>query len=121
MSKGRDVEDSLDDILAMADAVQEFLGDLAFEQFLTDRKTIFAVFHALEVMGEASKNVPSEVRNRHPHIPWKKMAGMRDNLIHGYFGVDAEVVWETATRLVPELRSLIESAVSEERGRRPDG
>jgi uncharacterized protein with HEPN domain len=49
------------------------------------------------------------------------MVGMRDNLIHGYFGVDAEVVWETATRLVPKLRSLIESVASEERKRRTDG
>lgn len=121
MSKGRDVEDFLDDILAMADAVQDFLGDLASEEFLADRKTIFAVFHALEVMGEASKNVSAEVRKRHPHIPWRKMAGMRDNLIHGYFGVDVEVVWETASRLVPELRSLIEPVAAEERKRGQDG
>lgn len=115
MSRGRDVEDLLDDMLAMADAIQEFIGNLTFEQFLADRKTTFAVFHALEVIGEASKNVPAEVRNRHPQVPRKNMAGMRDNLVHGYFGVDAEIVWETATRLVPELRDLIDSVVSQER------
>ncbi len=105
----------------MADAIREFLGDLTFEQFLADRKTIFAVFHALELIGEASKNVPPEVRNRYPEVPWKNMAGMRDTLVHGYFGADAEIVWESAARLVPELRRLIESALSRERGRHKDG
>jgi len=58
-------------------------------------KTNFAVFRALEVIGEASKRVPEAVKQRHPHIPWKRLAGMRKRLIHGYFGVDLEIVWQT--------------------------
>jgi uncharacterized protein with HEPN domain len=65
---------------------------------LNDKKTIKAVIRSLEVLGEASKKIPDEVRNRYPRIPWKRMAGMRDKLIHEYFGVDLEIVWNVAKK-----------------------
>ena len=63
-----------------------------FEEFEQDKKTQYAVIHCLEVIGEAVKKIPSVVRDQHSHIPWKEIAGMRDKLIHEYFGADLETV-----------------------------
>ncbi len=114
MRPRREFLDYLRDILEMMDKVKEFIGDMPFDDFALDEKTNFAVFHALEVIGEAAKQVPATVRRRHPDVPWRRMAGMRDRLIHGYFGVDLEIVWETATRLIPELRTRLAEVVEEE-------
>lgn len=110
----RESLDYLRDILEMMDKVQQFIGNMPFNDFATDEKTSFAVFRALEVIGEAAKHVPAPVRRRHPDVPWRRMAGMRDRLIHGYFGVDVEIVWETATRLVPELRPRLAEVLEQE-------
>ncbi|MBI2917088.1 MAG: DUF86 domain-containing protein [Chloroflexi bacterium] len=98
----------------MMDKVTQFIGDMCLNDFAGDDKTSFAVFRALEVIGEAAKQVPAPVRRRHPDVPWRRMAGMRDRLIHGYFGVDTEIVWETATQLVPELRPRLAQVLEEE-------
>jgi len=110
----RETLDYLRDILEMMDKVKRFIGDMSFNEFASDDKTSFAVFRALEVIGEAAKQVPSPVRRRHPDVPWRRMAGMRDRLIHGYFGVDVEIIWETATQLVPELRPRLVQVLEEE-------
>jgi uncharacterized protein with HEPN domain len=86
-----------------------------FEIFLEDEKTRYSVICALEIVGEAVKKVPTAVRQRNPQVPWKDMAGMRDRLIHGYFGVDNEIVWKTATEFAPEIRSEIEAILKRER------
>ena len=114
MRSPREALDYLRDILEMMNKVQEFIGDMSFRDFAGDDKTNFAVFRALEVIGEAAKQVPGPVRRRHPDVPWRRMAGMRDWLIHGYFGGDVEIVWETATRLVPELRTRLAEVLGEE-------
>jgi uncharacterized protein with HEPN domain/predicted nucleotidyltransferase len=77
---------------------QEFIEHLSYDQFSQDDKTVFAVVRALEIIGEATKNIPNSIRKKHPEIPWKDMAGMRDILIHDYFGADMETVWLTVTR-----------------------
>ena len=75
---------------------------------MKDRKTINAVIRSLEVMGEASKRIPDEVRAKHSEIPWKRMAGMRDKLIHEYAGVDLETVWDVIQEEIPPIRPLLE-------------
>jgi uncharacterized protein with HEPN domain len=103
----RDHLDYLQDILSMIDKVEQFTADLSLEEFEENEMVHFAVIRAIEVMGEAAKHVPPEVKRRYPEVPWSRMAGMRDRIIHGYFGVDLHIVWETATRSIPMLRPRI--------------
>lgn len=117
MTDKREVNQYLHDIAEMMSHIQSFTAGMDFDAFVRDTKTNFAVFRALEVIGEAAKQVPEDVRNRYPHIPWKRMAGMRDRLIHGYFGIDFAIVWETASRLIPELSPQISAVVETERQR----
>ena len=78
----------ISDILQQMEDALEFIQGITYEQFVGDKKTINAVLRSIEVIGEAAKNVPEGMRARYPDIPWKEMAGMRDKVIHFYFGVD---------------------------------
>jgi uncharacterized protein with HEPN domain len=104
----REISDYIQDILQAMNAVLDFVKDMAYGNFSKDTKTIFAVVRAIEVIGEAVKNIPSNSRKKYPEIPWKKIAGMRDKLIHEYFGVKLERVWETVKRDIPKLKPLFE-------------
>jgi uncharacterized protein with HEPN domain len=104
----REWEDYLADIIQSMNEVEEFTRGLTYESFMKDRKTINAVIRSLEVMGEASKRIPDEVRAKHSEIPWKRMAGMRDKLIHEYAGVDLETVWDAIQEEIPPIRPLLE-------------
>ncbi len=86
---------------------------MTFDSFITDRKTVNAVIRSMEVIGEAAKNVPESLRKKYPAVPWKKMAGMRDKLIHEYSGVDLETVWKTATEDLPSIKSMISSVLED--------
>ena len=113
MSPDRVYADYLRDIVDAADKAGEFVQGMDFEAFRADPKTVFAVIRALEVVGEATKNVPDVVRASYPQIPWRKMAGMRDKLAHDYFGVDLEVVWKTVTQVLGALREAVAAVLSE--------
>jgi len=99
----RDYRVYLGDILQASRNAPQFVEGLSYEKFIIDRKTISAVVRELEVAGEASKQLPVTMRRKYPQIPWSDMAGMRDKLIHFYFGVDMEIVWETVKARIPEL------------------
>ncbi len=106
--------DYIRDIVDMMTKVETFTSGLEFDDFVKDDKTYLAVIQALEIIGEAAKHVPSALTRRYPDVPWKRMAGMRDRLIHAYFGTDARIVWETASVLIPRLKILMTQVLENE-------
>ncbi|UWZ79562.1 DUF86 domain-containing protein [Geoalkalibacter halelectricus] len=98
----------LKDILAAIVSIESFVTDYDFNAFEADDKTLSAVIRKLEIIGEAVKQLGEDVRQTHPEIPWKQIAGMHDRLIHFYFGVNAHLVWQTVHHRLPELKSAIE-------------
>jgi uncharacterized protein with HEPN domain len=94
----RDYQVYIEDIIVAIESIEAYTKGLTFEGFAGDKKTVDAVIRNFEVIGEATKNVPLAVRREYPKVPWRDMAGMRDKLIHGYFGVQLEVVWKTLKR-----------------------
>jgi uncharacterized protein with HEPN domain len=103
----RDPIDFLMDILDSIEKIENFVEGYDFEEFSRDAKTIYAVVRALEIIGEATKNLPNSLKVEHPEVPWRDMAGFRDKVVHGYFGVDLEVIWDTAVDDAPSLKPLI--------------
>ncbi len=99
--------DFIKDIIDSIDDIERFIGNMSFDEFLQDRKTINAVIRSLEIIGEASKKIPPEIRDKNTSVPWKRMTGMRDKLIHEYFGVDMEIVWMVIKEELPPLKSMI--------------
>lgn len=112
--KGREIADYLADILGSIVEVEEFVHGITYTAFAADKKTINAVIRSLEVLGEATKHVPAAYRNKHPDIPWSKMAGMRDVLIHDYMGVDLMTVWKVVQERLPEIKPLVDALVVHE-------
>ena len=104
----RDYRLYLKDILAAMLDAQEFVEGMNFDAFAADDKTASAVVRKLEIVGEATKNVPETIRQKYPQVPWRQMAGMRDRLIHGYYDVNYSVVWEVVTKLIPPLQPIIQ-------------
>ena len=111
MSEKRDPRVYLEDILDAARKAGEFSAGLSFEDFEADEKTVYAVVRALEIVGEASKQLPPGIRERAPDVPWRSMTGMRDKLIHAYSGIDLKVVWRTIHDELPgavaEIQALL--------------
>jgi len=117
MKARREYLDYLEDIQDAIEKIEGFTRGLDFEGLKQDERTIFAVVRAFEIMGEAAKKVPRELRNRYPSVPWKRMAGMRDKIIHEYFAVDLDVVWKAVQEDVPALKPLLRQVVAEEKKR----
>jgi len=92
-------------------AAREFSRDVTFEEFRNNREKQFAIIHALEIVGEAAKQVPASVRQEYPDIPWRDIAGMRDRLIHGYFSVNLERLWNTVRDDLPDLEWRLDKKV----------
>ncbi len=109
----QEYEDYLKDILDAIRKARQFVQNYSYEDFDQDDKTVFATIRALEIIGEATKKIPGNVRKNNPQIPWKDMAGMRDVLIHDYFGIDLETVWFTVTQKLPQIELLIKKLLEQ--------
>ncbi len=109
----RDFNVYLDDILEAIKNIEEYTKGLTFKGFGEDRKAVDAVIRNFEILGEATKHIPEKIRKKCPKIPWRDMAGMRDRIIHEYFGVNLKVVWKTIKERLPEVRHLIEIVLRE--------
>ncbi|RME09631.1 MAG: DUF86 domain-containing protein [Ardenticatenia bacterium] len=103
----------LNDIQEAIHRITEYTAGMTYQTFLKDTKTQDAVVRNLEIIGEASKNVSSKLRERYPDIPWKGMAGMRDRLIHHYFGVNLDIVWQIVVDELPKVASRLEEILSD--------
>lgn len=88
----------------------EYTDGLDYEGFAMDSKTNYAVVRCLEIIGEAAKNIPDQIRNMYPEIPWRQMAGMRDKIAHHYFGVHLQTVWRVVKDDIPALVDHVKHA-----------
>jgi hypothetical protein len=109
----RDPRLYVDDIVEAIRRIEGYVDGMSFEGFSRDQRTVDAVVRNFEVIGEAAKRVPVRTRRGHPEVPWGIMAGMRDKLIHAYFGVDLKVLWATVKGDVPSLRLSVENLMRE--------
>lgn len=109
----RDYRVYLDDIVAAIDKIAEFTKGMSQEQFLEDLKTFDAVIRNLEIVGEAVKKIPKEVRCQYAEIEWRKVASLRDLLIHEYFAVDTDIIWDVVMNKLPSLRQDVRKILAQ--------
>jgi uncharacterized protein with HEPN domain len=109
----RDVVIYLQDIIDAMLAIEKFVGGLGFNEFKNDDMISSAVIRKFEIIGEATKQIPEDIRNAYPDVQWKEMAGMRDRLIHFYFGVKYELVWHTIKDVIPLLKPIINKIITD--------
>lgn len=109
----RDYKLYVSDIISAIDSIQEFVAGMDLAAFQADDKTASAVMRKLEIIGEAAKQIPDSMRQSYSQIPWKEMAGMRDKLIHFYFGIDYGLVWKTIKERLPHIKPELEKVLQE--------
>jgi len=101
------------DILENMKRADRFVEGMNYQDFVKDKKTSFAVIRCIEIMGEAAKHVPEEIRQKYPQVPWKDIAGMRDKVIHEYFGVNLKRVWLVLKEDIPRIKPRIKHVLDE--------
>ena len=99
----------LADIIEAMAKIQRYTDGLTFESFAANEMAVDAVNRNLEIVGEAARSIPESIRNSNPQIPWQRMIGLRNIVIHEYFGIDLSIVWEIARVNIPDTRPLIEA------------
>ena len=111
----RDLLLYVEDILEAIEKIKRYTAGMSFDDFVEDEKTVDAVIRNLEIIGEAVKNLPEEFKEKHSNVPWKEISGMRDRLIHAYFGVDLSIVWYTIKNDLDEIEFRLKSIMEGQR------
>ena len=97
----------IEDILTSIEKIENYTQNMSFEEFCNDYKTIDAVVRNLSIIGEAVNNIPEETKEKYPNISWRGAIGMRNKVVHEYFGVDEEILWKTIRENLPNLKKQI--------------
>lgn len=105
--------DFVEDILDAMDKVELLVEGVDYDRFEADFRINFAVVRALEIIGEASKRLPDDLRQRYPAVPWKGMAGMRDRIVHEYDNVDLQIVWDVVKKDIPQIKPQIQQILKD--------
>jgi len=105
--KNRDISEFLQDMLDAISEIESFTAGVDFLAFQANREKVLAVVKLLEILGEAVKKVPGDIRNQYPKIAWQAIAGMRDILVHEYWSIDTDVVWASVREDIPELKAVV--------------
>ncbi len=105
----------LDDILLAMIRISEYIEELSFLDFKKDYKTVDAVIRNFEIIGEAARNISTEIKEKYPFVPWSEMYLLRNKVSHEYFGIDYEIIWDIAVNYLPENKSQIESIIEKEK------
>lgn len=120
MATKREYLDFMSDIVRAMNQTERIVAGVTFDEFVQNEEKVLAATKAIENIGEAVKNIPADVCARYPEIDWKNMAKMRDRMAHGYFSVDFQILWETATERIPFDKPLVAAALAQELARRAE-
>jgi len=108
----------LEDMVQSMERIEEYLGDLDFKKFKMTYIVVDAVIRNFEIIGEASTKIPTNIQEKYPEIPWRKMYGLRNLITHEYFGIDYEMIWEIATKNLPQNRKDLQKIVEKEKAQK---
>lgn len=103
----------LEDISKRIEKINSFIDGISYEDFVQDDKTVSACIREIEVIGEATKQIPKEITDKFTDLPWSLMAKMRDKLIHWYFEIDEEIVWKVAKDKLPDIKIQIDDIIKD--------
>ena len=106
----------LQDMILSMNRIAEYMGSKTYDEFRRNYLVVDAIVRNFEIIGEAAKNVPEEIKSSYPKVPWKKMIGLRNLISHEYFGLDYEMLWKVATESIPENKRDIENIIFDLKG-----
>lgn len=112
MQNNRDYKLYVDDIILSMNRIEEYIADYDFIHFKRDYKTVDAVIRNFEIIGEASKNIPEEIKENYPNVPWQEMYCLRNKIAHEYHGIDYTIIWDIATNYLPNNKLEIEQILN---------
>ena len=103
----------LEDIIESIEKIEAYIGDMEYDAFIDDGKTVDAVVRNLEIIGEASKKLPDDLKDKISEVPWHRMTGLRNIIAHEYFGIDLKIIWKIVKENLPEVKPSLEKLLKE--------